>query len=172
MTIQQLATATSRSAHLANPALNREIQNIKHRIANLMIKMLDVVSKMSERDRENTSSLKATFRKATTEIYQLHIRIGYAAPWIAGTSMLASSSQFFAAKEMAPVIQFVSSQIPSFANIYPSGLQATEASLQAQQSVRLSEITALSQKQSDAELKQSITELFRLVCEAERSASR
>lgn len=160
------------SCTAANSEEFKEIRNIVHRIEALVIRILGITNRMAERDRENTNFLKNTFREVNSDIHRIHIRIGNSQPWIAGISILANSSQLFVSKDMAPMIQFVASQVPSFGNMYPTYLQAKETSLQAEQSVRLSEITSLSQKQSDAELKQLVQEFFRLVCEVERNASR
>ncbi len=163
---------TTLTSKISTPICHEVQRNVRHRISELVVKILDVVSKMSERDRESTSYLKATYRKATSDLHNLHIRIGNAAPWISGASILATSSQFFFDQKWTPLTQVISSQIPSFGNLYPTHLQAEEASLQAQQQVRISEITSSLQKQSDTEMKSSLLELFRLVNEAEKSASR
>ena len=146
--------------------------NFIMRMQELVCKIMEQLGKMSDKNRNDVDTLKREFREVSSEAANLQMRIGNAAPWISGIALVVCSAQIFTAQELAPIIQFVSGQIPPAASVYTSHLQAEQMGFQATGSLKQTEISTQSQKsQSEAEVRQAILGLLNSMLEVLKKSS-
>ena len=151
---------------------DNEEQNFLLRVQDLVLRIFELLGKMSEKDRAHVDTLKREFREASLEMASLQTRIGNAAPWISGVAFAISVTQIFASQDISPVIRFGAEQIPNVGSVYTSHLQADQTGFQAISSLRQTEISAQTQKgQSEAEVRNAILGLLNSMLEGLKKAS-
>ncbi len=148
--------------------------NYIQRVRQIVNRMLDQLSQIAENDRKTTEGLKQKYRVASNEASGLQRRIGDAAPWFAGVTVMMTLSQFMWQHPDDRGLVNSASQVigPSTKALYDGRLQSQQMNHQSAAALYNTEITGRMQKTgSDSATKQEVLALYNNTVEAQKKAS-
>ena len=147
--------------------------NFITRIRTLVSRILSQLSRVGENDRKQIETLKREYRVASRSASDMQIRIGNAAPWIAGVAFTVTVSQFlFKSPDDRGMMKFIGEQVPSVGNLVTSRYTAKQMEFTSIKELRNTEINLKNSKtQSESGSKQEILALFNSTLETQKKAS-
>jgi hypothetical protein len=161
----------------AGSAIKEEIvqfqTNFIARIRSLVSEILSQLSRVSENDRKQVETLKREYRIASGNAADMQIKIGNAAPWIAGAAFAITVSQFlWTSPDDRSMVKFIGEQVPGVGNFFTSRYTAKQMEFSAVRDLRNTEINLKNSKtQSESGSKQEVLALFNSTLESQKKAS-
>ena len=147
--------------------------NFVIRIRILVVQILGQLSRISSDDRKQVETLKREYRIAAAGAAEMQIKIGNAAPWIAGVALATVLSQFmWTSPDDRMMVKLIGDQVPSMGNLFTSRYTAKQMEFGAVRDLRNTEITLKNSKtQSESGSKQEVLALFNSTLETQKKAS-